>query len=80
MYKIFGSNENFPGDIDKVAPLSLSKYNGYKYEASFGEGKNTLKIVCVSDTHSKQNELKIPKCDLFIAAGDLINFLEGEKK
>ena len=80
MYKIFGSNESFPGDISKVAPLSLSKYNGHKYEASFGEGENTLKIVCVSDTHSKQNELKIPKCDLFIAAGDLINNKEGEKE
>ena len=80
MYKIFGSSENFPGDIDKVAPISFIKYNGYKYEANFGEGKNSLKIVCVSDTHSKQNDLKIPKCDLFIAAGDLINNLEGEKQ
>ena len=80
MYKIFGSSESFPGDIDTMAPISFDKYDGYKYEASFGEGKNTLKIVCVSDTHSKQDELKIPKCDLFIAAGDLINNKEGERE
>lgn len=80
MYKIFGSNESFPGDIDKVAPISFSKYDGYKYEASFGEGKKSLKIVCVSDTHSIQKKLKIPKCDLFIAAGDLINNKEGENE
>ena len=79
MYKIFGSNESFPGDIDKVAPIYLDNYDKYKFETSFGEGENTLKIVCVSDTHSKQAKLKIPKCDLFIAAGDLINLLEGEK-
>ena len=80
MYKIFGSSESFPGDIDKVAPISFSKYDGHNHEISFGEGKNTLKIVCVSDTHSKQNKLKIPKCDLFIAAGDLINNKEGDKE
>ena len=80
MYKIFGSSESFPGDIDTVAPISFDKYDGYKYEASFGEGKNTLKIVCVSDTHSRQEELKIPKCDLFIAAGDLIDYKDGENK
>ena len=80
MYKIFGSNESFPGDIDKVAPISFSEYTGHNYEISFGEGKNILKIVCVSDTHSKQNKLKITECDRFIAAGDLINNKEGEKE
>ena len=80
MYKIFGSSESFSGDIEKVAPISFSKYNGRKHEVSFGEGLNTLKIVCISDTHSKQHELKIPKCDLFIAAGDLINNKEGENE
>ena len=80
MYKIFGSSESFRGDIDIVAPISFDKYDGNKYETTFGEGKNSLKIVCVSDTHSSQKNIKIPKCDLFIAAGDLINNKEGEKE
>ena len=80
MYKIFGSSETFAGDIDKVAPLSCNLSNGYNYETSFGKGEKTLKIVCVSDTHSSQKNIKIPKCDLFIAAGDLINNKEGEKE
>ena len=72
MYKIFGSKESFSGDIEEVAPISLYKYNDYNFETSFGEGENTLKIACLSDTHSKQDRIQIPKCDLFIAAGDLI--------
>ena len=80
MYKIFGSKESFSGEIEEVAPISLYKYKDYNFETSFGEGENTLKIACISDTHSKQDRIKIPKCDLFIAAGDLINNTEGEKE
>ena len=32
--------------------------------------KRTIKIVVLSDTHGKHNQLPIPKCDLFIFGGD----------
>lgn len=32
--------------------------------------RKSIKIVCVSDSHGKHNQLQIPKCDLFIFAGD----------
>ena len=36
-----------------------------------------MKIVAVSDTHEKEQFLKIPECDLFIHAGDWT--FRGEK-
>ena len=78
MYKIFGSSEGFNGELAPIDFLKLREDN----EITIGEGKNSIKIVCVSDIHSTQfkNKYKIPKCDLFIAAGDLINFSGGEKE
>lgn len=32
--------------------------------------KKSIKIICASDSHGKHNQLKIPKCDLYIHAGD----------
>jgi len=36
-----------------------------------------MKIVSISDTHSKHNELEIPECDLFIHGGDFTYFSNG---
>ena len=78
MYKIFGSSEGFNGELAPIDFLKLREDN----EITMGEGKNSIKIVCVSDIHSSQfkNKYKIPKCNLFIAAGDLINNNEGERE
>ena len=76
MYKLFGSSEKFNEDL---APINILSFSKDKTNV-LGEGNNSFKIVCVSDTHSNQSKYKIPKCDLFIAAGDLINNKEGEKE
>ena len=78
MYKIFGSSEGFSGEL---APINFLKFREDN-KITIGEGNNSIKIVCVSDIHSTQfrNNYKIPQCDLFIAAGDLINNNEGERE
>ena len=78
MYKIFGSSETFEGNIEEIAPIKLTSYNKKTY--SLGEGTKEFKIVCASDTHSTQDEISIPKCDLFIIAGDLINHKDGKSE
>ena len=75
MYKLFGSKEIF-NENDKIAPIKLEQI---KSDLTIGAGEHTLKIVCISDTHSKF-DISIPKCDLFIHAGDIINYNEGEKE
>lgn len=79
MYKIFGSKEFSKNEKEELAPINLS-FLTRDNNCSFGKGNNMIKIVCVSDTHSSQNNLKIPENDLFIVAGDLINHSEGEKE
>lgn len=41
---------------------------------------NSIKIACVSDTHSLQNRITIPECNLLICSGDLINHSDGERE
>lgn len=36
-----------------------------------------MKIVAISDTHSNQNEITIPECDILIHAGDISLFSKG---
>ena len=79
MYKIFGSKENFNEDIKEVSPITFSFKSELKNQV-FGEGNNSIKIVCISDIHSSTKNLEIPKCDLLVIAGDLINNRDGEKE
>ena len=74
MYKLFGSSEKLN---EELAPIKFLSFN-YKNKQTIGEGPNSIKIVCVADTHSNQLKYDIPECDIFIAAGDLINHQEGE--
>jgi len=32
---------------------------------------NTLKVVCISDTHTQHRDIAIPECDLLLVTGDL---------
>lgn len=34
--------------------------------------KSELKIVAISDTHSRHNEIEIPECDILIHSGDFV--------
>jgi Icc-related predicted phosphoesterase len=44
--------------IEFLLPLNTPKYN------------NKIRILCISDTHTYTNDLKLPECDIFIHAGD----------
>ena len=79
MYKIFGSKENFNGDINEMSPITFSFLNDSNYKI-FGKGKNSINFICISDIHSLFKDLDITKCDLLIIAGDLINNRDGEKE
>lgn len=35
------------------------------------EGKKSLKIVCISDTHGMHRKMKIPEGDVLVHAGDI---------
>ena len=79
MYKIFGSKEVFNDDVKEVASVKL-KSCGRSSTVEFGEGKNSIKIICISDSHSSQDRIKVPECDLLIIAGDILNNKDGEKE
>jgi len=79
MYKIFGSKEVFNDEVEEISPIKMHKLKNKK-NIIFGKGENSIKIACVSDTHSLQNKIKIPECDLLISSGDLINYNDGEKE
>ena len=79
MYKIFGSKEVFNDALEELSPIKIKKFHNKKTK-SFGEGENSIKIACISDTHSLQNRINIPECDLLISCGDLINYSDGERQ
>lgn len=72
MWHIFGSQESEP----TYQNITFSPVEGNKVVV--GEGSRTVRIVCVSDTHSQAKGLSIPEADVFVFAGDTINHRHGE--
>lgn len=79
MWKIFGTKEKFDPTKTPLLPLEFEPLKKRSKIPIVGEGSSSCRIICISDTHSKQWRVEIPKGDIFIHAGDLINYNEGEK-
>lgn len=74
MWKIIGSEES-------CSTLSRIDLADVKDEViSVGSGLNRLRIACISDTHSEEEEVAVPEADLFAFAGDAVNFSHGSRQ
>ena len=74
MWRVLGSKEACPA-------LSKIDLTDVKDEIiSVGSGLNRLRIACISDTHSEEEEVVVPEADLFAFAGDAVNFSHGSRQ
>lgn len=47
---------------------------------SVGSGPNKIRIACISDTHSQEEDVVVPEADLFAFAGDALTFSHGKRQ
>lgn len=74
MWRVLGSKETCPA-LSKIDLVDV------KDEIiSIGSGLNKLRIACISDTHSEEEEVDVPDVDLFAFAGDALNFSHGSRQ